>query len=102
VIVKWIEIVIGLLKELNPLVCLLLFVLYLIFDMAYVRYISYMRDYRRWAVSNMSVFLFFISLYGYSEVLKDNVMYILPVAAGMWLGSFIQMTIEKKNNESET
>ena len=60
-----------------------------------------MIKFKRVQASNLSVVLFLLSLWGLSEALRNNIMYAIPIALGTWIGTFIQVTIEKRKSERE-
>jgi hypothetical protein len=99
-LIHWLKTAIDLVKELNPWICLSLFLFYgLAFESLYVLYISYLRDFRRIAAANAGTILFLLSLWGLGEAFKNNIMYAIPIAAGTWAGNFIQVTLERRKSE---
>ena len=91
-----------LIKDLNIWTCLGLFAFYgVIFEVIYVKYITCIRDFRSVYGSNLSVCLFLISLWGFSEALNNNIMYAIPICLGTWVGNFVQITLEKRNSEKQ-
>ena len=90
----------GLFLQLDPATAILLFVTYgLIFEMLYVAYLTSVTSRQRFKASNLSVILYCISLFGLSEVLTNNIMYLWPVLLGTWAGNFIQITREQRKSE---
>ena len=93
----------GLFLQLDPATAILLFVTYgLIFEMLYVAYLTSVTSRQRFKASNLSVILYCISLFGLSEVLTNNIMYLWPVLLGTWAGNFIQITREQRKVKNET
>jgi hypothetical protein len=85
------------------LACLSLFLIYgVFFEMLYVKYLAYFRDFKRIPAANVGTLLFLLSLWGLGEAIKNNIMYAIPIAFGTWLGTFIQISIEKRKSEKDS
>jgi hypothetical protein len=60
-----------------------------------------MIKFKRMQASVLSVVLFLLSLWGLGEALKNNIMYAIPISLGTFLGTFTQLTLEKRKSERE-
>lgn len=105
-VITWITVeiehVLALIKQLDPLTCVLLFLFYgVCFEWLYAKSLYAYRDFKRFQAANIGVVLFCLSLWGLTEAIKENVLYALPICIGSWLGTVLQVTIEKRRNETE-
>jgi len=72
----------------------ILFVFYLVFDVLYAHYILAMGESKAFKSANISAILIVMSLYGTIEVVK-NYWFIIPIALGSWLGTYITIKFQK-------
>ena len=92
----------GLIMQLDPLTCILLFLIYgIIFEALYARSLYAFRDFKALEASTLSCVLFMISLWGLSESLTDNIMYAIPIILGTFVGTYAQVKIEKRKSETK-
>jgi uncharacterized membrane protein YfcA len=84
----------------NIWTCLLLFVVYLIFDILSTLYLRAVSELKAAKASILSTILFLMSIYGTIEYI-NNFVYILPIAVGGFLGSFITIRWLKKESEKD-
>lgn len=76
------------------LVCLGLFVAYLFVDALYVLYTKAVVKQRPIYAANVGTLMYFMSAYGIINY-THNWLYILPIAAGSWLGTYLTVKLIK-------
>lgn len=76
------------------LTAIILFVFYLVFDILYAQYIIAVGESKAVKSATISAILIVLSLYGTIEVVK-NYWYIIPVAMGCWLGTYLTIKFQK-------
>jgi hypothetical protein len=80
-----------------------LFLIYgALFEYLYSMSLYAYRDLKRFSAATLNTTLFLLSLWGLSEALNNNIMYALPISIGSFLGTFVQVTIEKRKAERGT
>jgi uncharacterized membrane protein YfcA len=80
--------------------CLLLFTIYLIFDILSTLYLQAVSELRAVKASNLSTILYLMSVYGTIEYI-NNFVYIIPIAIGGWVGSYITIKWLRRKSEKE-
>ena len=81
--------------ELSFGTCLLLFVIYFVFDILYAKYILAVNKLRAMRSANISATLYVLSAIGTLGYV-DNILYIIPIITGTWLGTYVSLTIASK------
>jgi uncharacterized membrane protein YfcA len=84
----------------NIWTCLLLFVVYLIFDILSTLYLRAVSELKAGKASTLSTILFLMSIYGTIEYI-NNFVYIIPIAIGGFLGSYITIRWLKQESEKD-
>lgn len=79
----------------DALTFILLFIIYFIFDVLYVKYIMYVNKLRPVAAANMSVMLLLISSYGVVSYMQ-NIYYLASILIGAWLGCYFMVKYDSK------
>ena len=93
----------GLFLQLDPAMAISLFLIYgVAFEFLYARSLYAFRDFKRWEASIITVVLFLLSLWGLSEAIKENITYAIPISFGTFVGTFVQVTLERRKHRSET
>lgn len=75
--------------------CIVLFVIYFIFDILYAKYIISVGKLRALRAANYSVILQILSVIGTLKFV-NNVLYTVPILAGIWLGTFLSLRLAMK------
>jgi glycopeptide antibiotics resistance protein len=102
-IIKEVEHWWALILQLDLWTSIALFLIYgVFFEYLYSKSLYAYRDFKRFSAAALNTSLFLLSLWGFSEALTNNIMYALPISIGSFLGTFVQVTIEKRKAESET
>ena len=73
-------------------VCVLLFVIYFIFDIIYAKYIISVSKLRALRSANYSAVLQILSVIGTLKFV-DNVLYTVPILGGIWLGTYLSLKL---------
>ena len=73
-------------------VCVLLLVIYFVFDILYAKYILAVSKLRAMRSANLSVTLQILSVIGTLKYV-DNVLYTFPILIGIWLGTYFSLKI---------
>jgi hypothetical protein len=84
----------------NIWTCLLLFIVYFIFDILSTLYLKAVSELKAAKASNLSTILYLMSVYGTIEYI-NNFVYIIPIAVGGYLGSYITIKWIKKQGEKD-
>ena len=92
----------GLIMQLDPLTCILLFLGYgILFEILYSKSIYAIKDYKATQAATLNTVLYCISLWGLNESLNENIAYAIVIALGSWIGVYVQVKIEKKRNSEK-
>lgn len=86
--------------EVNIWTAILLFGLYLVFDSLYTLYVHAISQYKALRATVLSMVIYLISVYGTIEYI-NNFVYILPIALGGAIGTYITIRITKRNSEKQ-
>ena len=76
--------------------CVVLFVVYFIFDILYAKYILAVSKLRALRSANISAVLYILSAIGTLSYV-DNILYIVPILGGTWLGTYLSLAVATKN-----
>ena len=76
-------------------ICVLLFVVYFIYDIVYAKYIISVGKLRALRAANFSIGLQILSVVGTLEYVH-NVLYTVPILFGIWLGTFLSLRLAFK------
>jgi len=90
----------GLIMQLDPLTCILLFLGYgIIFEILYSKSLYAIKDYKATQAATLNTLLYCISLWGLNESLNENIAYAIFIACGSWIGIYVQVRLEKRKSE---
>lgn len=79
---------------------LLVFVAYVVFDMFYALYTLHVTQFNEWKASNSAVIVNFISAFAVINY-TQNWLYIVPLLAGSWVGTFIVVRSQRLKKSKE-
>lgn len=72
----------------------------MIFDVLSTLYLQAVSELKAAKASNISTILYLMSVYGTIEYI-NNFAYIIPIAIGGWIGSFVTIKWLKRNSEKK-
>ena len=75
--------------------CLILAIVYFIFDILYAKYILAVSKLKALRSANISVTLYVLSAVGTLSYV-DNILYIIPILIGTWLGTYLSLLVTSK------
>ena len=70
-----------------------LFCTYVFIDMLYALYILYVGRKKSVAAANCSAIIYSLLAYGVTSY-SENILYLIPLASGAWLGTFLTVKFE--------
>lgn len=76
-------------------ICMVLLVIYFIFDILYAKYILSVSKLRAMRSANLSVVLQVLSVIGTLKYV-DNILYTIPILVGIWMGTYFSLKIAFK------
>ncbi len=77
------------------LTAITLFITYVFIDMLYALYILYVGRKQPIAAANCSAIIYSLLAYGVTSY-SENIWYLIPLASGAWLGTFLTVKFEHK------
>jgi hypothetical protein len=77
---------------------IILFLTYTVIDMLYAAYILYVNRLQACKAATCSMIIYCLLAYGVVSY-STNIWYIIPLAMGAWLGSFITVMYEKRKKK---
>jgi hypothetical protein len=80
-------------NDINIWTCLYLWAMYLVFDILNARYIICVQNSKPLQGANYSFVLCILTSIGTIEYVK-NWLYVIPIAAGLWCGTYITLKYE--------
>ena len=72
-----------------------LFCTYVFIDMLYALYILYVGRKQSIAAANCSAIIYSLLAYGVTSY-SENIFYLIPLASGAWMGTFLTVKFEHK------
>lgn len=81
-------------KDFDPYTALLVFIAYVIIDILYALYVVYVGNRQAFAAALCSALLYSLSAYGI-VTFSRNILYIIPLATGAFLGTYITIRFKK-------
>ena len=84
----------------NYTTAIILFLTYTIIDMLYAAYILYVSRLQAVKAATCSMIIYCLLAYGVVSY-STNIWYIIPLAMGAWLGSFLTVIYEKRKQKSK-
>lgn len=89
------------LAEVNLWSWVILFFIYLFFDIFYILYIQSVTDVRPMRAANIGVVMYLLTAYGTIEYI-DNFVNLIPILLGGWLGSYLTLKLGKRKGEKDS
>jgi hypothetical protein len=83
-----------LLKNFNPLVAFLVFIIYTITDALYAKYTLDVANYNEYKAANIGALIHFFLAFGVLNY-TQNWLYIFPLALGSWMGTYFLVKKER-------
>ncbi len=74
--------------------CITIFVTYVVIDMLYAAYIIYVNERKPIKSATVSCVIYSLLAYGVISY-SENVYYLIPLATGAWLGTYITVKLKK-------
>jgi membrane associated rhomboid family serine protease len=87
--------------NINIWTCVILFIIYGIFDALYTLYLQAVSELKPTKASILSTILYLMSVYGTIEYI-NNFAYILPIALGGFIGGWLTIWWLKRNSEKDS
>lgn len=89
------------LSQINIWSWIVLFFIYLFFDIFYILYIQSVTDVRPARAANIGVVMYLLTAYGTIEYI-DNLANLIPILLGGWLGSYLTLKLGKRKGEKDS
>lgn len=88
------------LSQINIWSWVVLFLVYLFFDIFYILYIQSVTSVKPLRAANIGVVMYLLTAYGTIEYI-DNIYNLVPILTGGWLGSYLTLKWGKQNSETD-
>lgn len=76
---------------------ILIFIAYLVVDALYAQYTLHVTQYKAFSAATIGSLMHFILAFGVLNYV-NNYLYVIPLAAGSWIGTYIIVARERKKN----
>lgn len=84
-------------QSFNIQLALLIFLAYLVVDGLYAKYTLHVTQYKPYSSATIGALMHFIMAFGVLNYV-NNYLYVIPLALGSWLGTFMVVNYERKKS----